>query len=338
MKKKLTFILAAVILAGAGAGAWLWHYVSQGYDGSESVRIYIPSGADALAVADTLTGVLGEKFGSAVAGIWSARSGNAHRATGSYVVRPGDKAWSVANRLRSGSQTPVRVTFNNVRLLDDLAGKVSARFEWDAALFLAAADSVLPGLGFKGREQYPAAFVPDTYEFYWTDSPVKVVGALAAERNRFWNDERRAKAGSLGLTPVEVATLASIVEEETSKSDEKPKVARLYMNRLAKGMKLQADPTVKFALGDFTLRRLFEKHLGVSSPYNTYAVAGLPPGPIRIPERATMEAVLSAPEHPYLYMCARPDFSGYHNFAADYAAHQKNAAAYRAELNRLNIR
>lgn len=203
--------------------------------------------------------------------------------------------------------------------------------------FIAACDSVLQPLGFN-REGYPAAFLPDSYEFYWSDPATKVVSKLVDVRNQFWTDERRQKAKTLGLTPVEVATVASIIEEETAKKDEKPKVARLYLNRIAKGMPLQADPTVKFAVGDFSLRRIKGEHLKADSPYNTYRSRGLPPGPIRIPERTAIDDVLNAPVHPYLYMCAKEDFSGYHNFAEDYATHMANARRYQSALNARGIK
>ena len=161
---------------------------------------------------------------------------------------------------------------------------------------------------------------------------------VADSYKRFWTDERRAKARKLGLTPVGVATLASIVEEETAKADERPRVARLYLNRLNKGIKLQADPTVKFAIGDFAIRRISGRMLKTPSPYNTYIVVGLPPGPIRLVETATIDGVLDAPQHPYIYMCAKEDFSGYHNFATDYKSHIANARRYQAELNKRNIR
>ena len=202
--------------------------------------------------------------------------------------------------------------------------------------FLEACYEVLPDSGFD-RPNFPAAFIPDSYEFYWSSTPANVVTRLLDYRNKFWTDERRSKAKSLGLTPTEVATVASIVEEETAKTDEKPKVARLYLNRIAKGIKLQADPTVKFASGDFSLRRITGKHLAIESPYNTYRIKGLPPGPIRVAAGATIDAVLNAPDHDYIYMCAKEDFSGYHNFAKDYATHQANARRYQAELNRRQI-
>ncbi len=161
---------------------------------------------------------------------------------------------------------------------------------------------------------------------------------LVGIRDNFWTKERLDKAAKLGLTPVEVATIASIVEEESNKKDERPMIARLYINRVKQGMKLQADPTVKFATGNFALRRITGKHLRTDSPYNTYKNVGLPPGPIRVPNAATLDAVLNAPEHNYIYMCAKEDFSGRHNFAADYATHRKNAKKYQAALNRRGIR
>jgi len=155
---------------------------------------------------------------------------------------------------------------------------------------------------------------------------------------KFWTDERKAQATSQGITPDQAVTLASIVEEETSKADERGKVARLYLNRLQHGMRLQADPTVKFALGDFSIRRLSVAMTQVQSPYNTYRVNGLPPGPIRLPEKATVDAVLTAPQHDYIYMCAKEDFSGYHNFATDYTTHMANARRYQAALNARGIK
>lgn len=206
------------------------------------------------------------------------------------------------------------------------------------AEFIAALDSLLPSAGFKSRDSYTAAFLPDTYEFYWTASAASTARKLLETRNAFWNDERRAKARKLGLTPVEAATLASIAEEETNNRDERATVARLYLNRVHKGMRLQADPTIKFALGDFSLRRIRGEHLNVNSPFNTYVNPGIPPGPIRVAEARTIDALLNSAPHDYIYMCAKEDFSGTHNFASDYATHCKNARRYQQALNRRNIR
>jgi UPF0755 protein len=181
-------------------------------------------------------------------------------------------------------------------------------------------------------------FIPNTYEVYWNTPAEKLIERMKREYDVFWNNDRRRKAENIRLTPIEVSILASIVEEETAAPDEYPIVAGLYLNRLYKGMMLQADPTVKFAVGDFSLRRILNRHLEVDSPYNTYMYAGLPPGPIRIPSPKSIDAVLNHTVHNYLYMCAKEDFSGRHNFAVTLKEHNKNAEKYRAELNRRGIK
>ena len=334
-RRALIGLTIALVVVFAGVGT-LWMLIGTKFDRQESVRIYIPRGATDSAVSDTLAGRLGDGFGGRVAWLWRLQGGNPSVAEGSYVVDPGARAIDVSRRLLHGRQTPVRLTFNNIRTFGQLAARLASRMEFTEEEFDAACDSVLPAMGFD-RPGYVAAFLPDTYEFYWNAPASAVVSRLADFRSRFWTDERRAQAASLGLTPVEVATVASIVEEETAKADERPMVARLYLNRIARRMPLQADPTVKFAVGDFSLRRITGKHLRVESPYNTYLNPGLPPGPIRIPERATLEAVLAAPAHGYIYMCAKEDFSGRHNFATDYATHLANARRYQAALDRRNI-
>lgn len=326
---------AAFILAIAVMG---FCYMMRKNPADDDVRIFIPENAADAAVCDSLSSRLGDSFGKAVYRLWKLQGGTSAIAHGSYVVQRGERAMTVSRRISQGRQTPMRVTFNNIRRLEDLASHISGRMEFDADEFLAACDSVLPVNGFKRVEQYPAAFVPDTYEFYWTDSATRVVERLLAVRNRFWTQERRERASSLGLSPVDVATLASVVEEESSKADEYGKIARLYLNRLHKGIRLQADPTVKFSVGDFSLKRIRGEHLSVESEYNTYRIDGLPPGPIRIPERSTIDAVLNAPSHAYIYMCAKEDFSGYHNFATDYASHRVNARRYQSALNEKGIK
>ena len=332
-------VIMMAVLALAGIGFAAWRLTCSTYGGSGDVRIYIPAEASPEAVRDTLVTRLGDSYGNRVYRLWRWRTHNDDKpsAYGSYVIRPGDKVWTVSNSLYKRRQTPVRVTVNDVRLMSQLAERVGARMAFGAEDFMLAADTVLPAAGFARAELFPAAFVPDTYEFYWTDSPDKVIRALVDSRNKFWTDERRAKAKAMGLSPAEVATVASIVEEETRDSKDRGMVARLYLNRIAKGMKLQADPTVKFAAGNFAARRIKGDMLSTVSAYNTYRVEGLPPGPIRIPERATMDIVLNAPQHNYIFMCASPKFDGTHNYAVDYATHRKNAAAYQAELNRRGI-
>lgn len=325
----------AVLLVGA-AGVLAYRFLTSAYNG-EPVRVYIPADATEGAVRDSLASTLGDRIGGKVFTLWKAKGGTVKVSGGSYLIKDGSKVIDISRKILNGRQDPVKVVFNNVRTLDQLAAKVASRMEFDAAAFLGACDSVLNDKGMTA-EQRPAAFLPDTYEFYWNASPSYVVERLVGYYDKYWNEERRRKAASLGLTPVEVATVASIVEEETVKADERPKVARLYLNRIKKGMKLQADPTVKFAVGDFTLRRILAAHLSKESPYNTYLYEGLPPGPIRVVDKRTLDAVLDAPAHDYIYMCAKEDFSGYHNFAVTYAEHQANADRYRRELNRRGIR
>ena len=309
-------------------------YIFKSYHG-EGKLIYIPANSTKEDVRDTLVTNLGD-FGERAFSIWNKTGGNPHKAFGAYRVDGGQSAARLARRLATATQSPVKVTFNNVRTLDNLADRLSRQMAFSKDDFLRATDSILSAEGYK-KEEYPAIFLPDSYEFYWTISASRFVEKMLKYFNDFWNDDRLAKAKALGLTPVEVSSLAAIVEGESAKLDERPKIARLYLNRLKIGMRLQADPTVKFALGDFGLRRLRGTHLQVESPYNTYRHAGLTPGPIRIPSKRTLDDVLNAPQHDYLYMCAKEDFSGYHNFAVDYPTHMANARRYQAELNRRGI-
>ncbi len=333
----IAVVVLAVLIVLIGVVAIIgYSYAEKKYEGQRQ-WVYLPANADNDAICDSLVSALGEDFGMRVYRLWSMMDGKVALAHGAYAVDSGMTAISLSRTLLRGIQSPVPVVFNNLRTMEQLAQRIASSMEFDADAFLVACDSILPPAGFN-KSEYPAAFIPDTYEFYWTISPSAVVTRLLDYRNQFWDDSRREKAKQIGLSPVGVATIASIVEEETAKRDERPKVARLYLNRLAKNMKLQADPTVKFAVGDFSLRRITGEHLKVQSPYNTYLNAGLPPGPIRIVDKSTIDNVLDAPIHQYLYMCAKEDFSGYHNFAVDYATHRRNAVRYQAELNRRNIK
>ncbi|MBN2264006.1 MAG: endolytic transglycosylase MltG [Prolixibacteraceae bacterium] len=257
---------------------------------------------------------------------------------GRYTIKKGWNTNQVVNLLRSGEQTPVKATFNNVRHFDELAGKVAKYFETDSLSLLTAFRDTANynNYGFDAQT-FSAMFIPNTYEFYWTTQPLDFIKRMNAEYHRFWNDERKLKAENFGLSPVEATILASIVQEETIQPDEKAKVAGLYINRLKRGMLLQADPTIKYAIGDFTVRRITNDMLETESAYNTYKYSGLPPGPINFPETSSIEAVLNAENHNYLYMCAREDFSGYHNFARTLQQHNVNAAKYRNALNKNKI-
>lgn len=262
-----------------------------------------------------------------------------HMRTGRYAVTPGMNNIALLENLRRGHQAATRITFNNIRLKEELAERLSSQLmlEKNDLLQLLNDTAYCDSLGFT-PETVLTLFIPNTYEVYWNIPADHLIRRMKKEYNAFWTDERLAKAKALGLTPVEVAVLASIVEEETAATDEYPVVAGLYLNRLQRGIPLQADPTVKFAVGDFTLQRILFDHLEIDSPYNTYKYAGLPPGPLRIPSIRGLEAVLNYMHHHYLYMCAKEDFSGRHNFAATLAEHNRNANRYRAELNRRKIR
>lgn len=257
---------------------------------------------------------------------------------GRYELLNGMNTNTLVNKLRSGQQDPIDLVFNNVRLKEELAGKVS-KYIWadsTAILNLFSNQQKIDSFGFN-TETFRSMFIPNTYEMYWTTSADEFANRMHKEYNRFWNEERKQKAIALNLSLPQVSILASIVEQETIKSDELPIVAGLYINRLKKGMYLQADPTVKYAVGDFSIKRVLNKHLEIDSPYNTYKNVGLPPGPICFPSVKTIDAVLNFEDHNYLYMCAKEDFSGYHSFAATLAQHNRNAARYRSALNRNNI-
>lgn len=259
--------------------------------------------------------------------------------TGRYAVTPGMSSLELLNVLRRGQQTPTRITFNNIRFLEDLAKRLDEQlmFTADDIMVRLTDPAYCDSLGFN-TETIRAMFIPNTYEVYWNISPDRFLERMKKEYDTFWDEKKRAQAEAIGLTPVEVAILASIVEEETAVADEYPVVAGLYINRLHRGMLLQADPTVKYAVGDFMLQRVLYAHLEIDSPYNTYIYAGLPPGPLRIPTIQGLNAVLNYTKHNYLYMVAKEDFSGRHNFATTLTEHNRNANRYRTELNRRNIR
>lgn len=322
-----------MLVIGTAAGLFAYSYTLEKYSG-EQTRLIFPTGSGKEAVKDSLEARLGD-YGEKVYRLWTAQGGATM--SGSYVLEPGTTALSASRMLRHGLQTPVKVSFNNCRTLSDVAERACRTVECTPEQFLAVCDTLLPARGFSPAE-YPAAFIPDTYEAYWNAKPEAFVRRMLDSRDAFWTAERKARASALGLSETQVATLASIVEGETTLADEQPIVARLYLNRLAKGMRLQADPTVKYAVGDHTLQRILIRHTEVDSPYNTYMYAGLPPGPISVPSKQALDAVLNAPGNNYLYMCAKEDFSGRHNFTSNYQEHLANARRFQAELNRRGIR
>lgn len=257
---------------------------------------------------------------------------------GAYEIQPNEANWSVIRRLKSGQQTPIKLTFNTVRTKRQLAQRLDSKLEFSANdLLLKLNDKAETEKFGLDTANIISLFVPDTYEVYWTISTESLLEKMDKAYKRFWNEERLAKAKALNLSPAQVMTVASIVQAETNKVDEMPRVAGVYLNRLAQSMPLQADPTVVFAVGDFEIKRVLSGHKAKVSPYNTYMYNGLPPGPIAIASRQSIDAVLNKETHNYLFFCAREDFSGYHNFTHDFAAHLRNARIYQAALNKAGI-
>jgi UPF0755 protein len=258
---------------------------------------------------------------------------------GKYQLRPGMSNKDLVRLLKSGKQTPVRLVFNNIRTKDELAGRISEQIEATSLtiLNLLNDDDYVKKLGFT-PDNVLALFIPNTYEVYWNTSADKFLQRMKKEYDKFWTAERMNKAEEIGLKRIQVSVLASIVQQESIMEDEKPTIAGVYMNRLKKNWKLEADPTLVYALGDFTVNRILNVYKKIVSPYNTYMYTGLPPGPICLPTISSIDAVLNYVRHDYFYFCAKDDFSGYHAFAASYAQHLVNARRFQQALNRRGIK
>ena len=259
-------------------------------------------------------------------------------APGRYKLFKGMSNMALVDLLRSGKQEPLNVTFNSVRTKEQLVSLIGGKLEVDSVTFLKMLNdsAFVDSLGFN-KNTILCMFIPNTYQFFWTTNARAFIKRMNKEYNSFWNTGRIAKAKSIGLSPVEVTSLASIVQEETQMAEDRSLVAGVYMNRLKKNMPLEADPTLKFAKGDFAIKRILNEDKKIDSPYNTYMYAGLPPGPINLPSVDYINAVLNYTRHDYLFFCAREDLKGYSNFAITYQEHLVNARKYQAELNRRNI-
>jgi len=333
----IIFVAIAFIIAGI-RGYQLYLYVFRENVKNDYV-LYILPGATFEQVTDSIK--KNDALISLKAFHWVSKKKEYPKSVkeGRYLLKKGMNTNQIVNMLKGGLQTPLNVTFNNVRTKEDLAGKVSKYLIADSLsiLNLFQDETQIKEFGFDA-ETYRTMFIPNTYQFYWTTSAEGFANRMKFEFDRFWSDERRKKAENIDLSPMEVTILASIVQSETAKNEEMPRIAGLYINRLKQGQLLQADPTVKYAVGDFSLKRILNIHLEVDSPYNTYKYAGLPPGPINFPETSAIDAVLNFERHNYIYMCAKEDFSGYHSFAVTLAEHNRNAAKYRRELDKLKIK
>lgn len=337
VKKWAVWTIAAGLFCCVVLGVGVWQYYGASAVKRDAV-VLIPTGSDFSRVMDSLRA--GDLLRNEMLFRTMARAKGLDRRVfpGRYELKQGMGYSEVINRIQSGLQSPVRITFHNIRTMDRLAAVLSRQIELDSMTLMEAFtnDSIVAAYGYT-PQTFMAMFIPNTYEVYWNCSVDDLLQRMKRESDRFWAS-RDTKLARCGLTRNEVITLASIVYEETKRQSEMPVVAGVYINRLRRGMPLQADPTVKFALGDFSLRRILHKHLEVDSPYNTYRVTGLPPGPICMPSIAAIDAVLNYQEHDYLYFCAKEDLSGAHNFARTLAEHNRNARAYAAALNRLKIR
>lgn len=330
-------IVVAVLALYAGRAFWQRIYAPiTAVDGPR--YLLVPTNADMQQVMDSIA--LNGLVRDTAAFRWTAERKKypARIKPGRYRVDPGMSAAALVDRLRSGEQEPVRITFNNVKRMRDLAAKVSARLECPEAELLAALQDpeVAKRYGFE-RETFISMFIPDTYEFWWNTSADAFLERMQKEYVRYWTEERKQQASAAGLSPVEVTILASIVQAETGKRDDAPKIAGVYLNRLRIGMPLQADPTLKFALGADSIARVLDRDKLVDSPYNTYRNTGLPPGPINMPERNFLQAVLEPAKHDHLYFCARADLSGYSEFARTYEEHLVNARKYQRALDQRGI-
>ena len=260
---------------------------------------------------------------------------------GAYTFEEGMNVIEAVRTLKFGSDNSVRLTINNARTPEILAGKIARQIEADSVAVVAALrdEALIEEMGFDSAEAMFSIFLPNSYDVYADISPEALVRRMKQESDKYWSDAERQKLlARVELTPFEVMTLASIVHEETNVRDEMARVAGVYINRLRIGMPLQADPTLKYAAGDFAIKRVLDRHKEIESPYNTYMYAGLPPTPIAMPDMAAVEGVLNYEDHDYLYFCARPEMDGRHNFAKTLAEHNRNADAYPRALNRMKIR
>lgn len=258
---------------------------------------------------------------------------------GRYHLHAGMSNRRLINMLASGSQEAVTVAFHNLRLKEQFAGFISKKIEPDSTSIIRLLDSTayVQQYGFTTDNVY-TMFLPNSYQLYWNTSPEHFFKRMYENYEKFWTPERKQKAAALNLNPIQVSVLASIVDAEALHDDEMPAIAGLYLNRMQKGMKLEADPTVIFALNDFTIKRVLTRYLSYNSPYNTYLHTGLPPGPIMMPSVNAVNSVLDYKKSDYIYMCAKEDFSGYHNFATNMADHMVNAHKFQRALNERNIK
>jgi UPF0755 protein len=339
---KVIISVMVILVISAGIAAWrLYHAIYQPnvfLGQRKTTHILIPSGSDFQDVKAILysNGMIVNT--NTFEWLVEKKNYRNNIKPGRYLIHENMGNNELINLLRSGQQDPVMVTFNNIRYKEQLAGNLARQIEADSLSIIELLNDRDFLLKYDLRpETAKLLFIPNTYEFFWNTSAEQLMQRMHREYKAFWNETRLQKAKNINLSPNEVGTLASIIQLETSRPNEYARVAGVYVNRLHKNMRLQADPTVIFAAGDLTIRRVLNKHLAIDSPYNTYMYAGLPPGPISIPEPRVIDGVLNYEKHEYLFFCAKDDFSGYHAFARTYSQHLTNARRYQNALNQRKI-
>lgn len=336
MKKRKIYILYIFLILFFAAAFVAWNLFGPTVNAPAEKYFYIRTGSTYQQVKDSLLnkkiisgGILFDKVAGYVGYKTAVKPGR-------YKIDNGMSIINLIRMLKAGRQSPVNLVITKLRTKEDLAKKIGENFECDSLSVISFLNNQDSLMKFNvDTNTVMTIVIPNTYTLKWNNTPSRIFKNLFSEQQKFWTEKRKAQAAVLHLTEKEVYILASIVEEETNKNEDKGKIASTYINRLRTGMKLAADPTVKFAMKDFGLKRIMYKYLRFPSSYNTYLTTGLPPGPICTPSIKTIDAVLSAPETNYLYFVAKPDFSGYSNFTADYTEHQKNAKAYQQALDSL---
>ncbi len=340
LKRKIVIwalAVMAVMMSVTGVFVWRWYSDNRMPNFADRYVLYVYPEMTAAQVMDSLNIRAGTLRPRSIERCFEKEDVVSRIKPGRYVIEPSFTSIYVARMLKMGWQTPQNLTLSGtIRTKERLARKISAQMMADSASVAAALndEEFLSGYGFTPENVF-ALFLPDTYQMYWTASVKEIFDRMKKEYDRFWNEERLAKAAGQKLTPMQVSILASIVSGETLKSFEYPKIAGVYLNRYRKGMKLQADPTVAFCY-NYELDRILRKHLKVDSPYNTYKYAGLPPAPINVPPKACLEAVLNPDKHGYMYFCASPAFDGTHRFASTFSEHKKNAREFQRALTKRN--
>lgn len=339
--KKILGTLVALVTFALSIAYWviMTNNIQPTLNGTSTHELLIPTGATYQQVLDSLTIKHIVCFPKTFEWVSKLMKYGDKIYPGRYLIPTVMSNRDLIAKLRIGKQDEVRYTINNIRTKEQLVSWTAQKLEADSTtLYKLLTDSAFLAQNKLTPNNVIAIFMNDTYQFNWNTNAAQFFDRMYKEYDKFWTNERQEKAQKVGLSPHQAIALAAIVEEETAKTDEMNQIAALYLNRLKAQMPLQADPTVKFAVGDFALRRILKEHLTIDSPYNTYKNIGLPPGPIRIPSKVAIDAVLNPADHNYLFMCAKEDLSGYHNFAVSYEDHLINAHKYQDELDRRNIK